>query len=248
MTDFFTEIGRESYEFCSNTEIKGFENCELISNEQLAGYLNEVIPNAHLTACPSIEFTPKDPIFVENPNCCGYFNTTTHEIHIDENGLAREGVNGLLDTIIHEVGHNAHSWLETFHPTIADKWNAIHKASYTEYAHTGIGFVSNYATTNVNEDFAETYYAYVRDPELLQTLSPQKYKFMHDWVFNGIQYAHSVAITPVAMANFNNNINPFLLSAGQEYTVGGIQDNIVSSHIHNDSQSPYRCFDMIAAG
>ena len=50
------------------------------------------------------------------------------------------------------------------------------------------GFVSEYARTNQYEDFAESYKAYVRDPELLQFMNPEKYVFMRDEVCVGQEY------------------------------------------------------------
>ncbi len=49
-------------------------------------------------------------------------------------------------------------------------------------------FVSAYARTNEREDFAESYKAYVHDPERLKRRSLAKYKFMHHYVFKGREY------------------------------------------------------------
>jgi hypothetical protein len=49
-------------------------------------------------------------------------------------------------------------------------------------------FISNYAQTNPAEDFAETVSAYRYNPELLRGVSPDKYQFMKEVVFSGIEY------------------------------------------------------------
>jgi hypothetical protein len=59
----------------------------------------------------------------------------------------------------------------------------------TQSRKTGQGFVSDYARTNKEEDFAESYMAYIRYPQILKAANPVKYKFMRQHVFGGQEYA-----------------------------------------------------------
>ena len=69
-------------------------------------------------------------------------------------------------------------------------WNDLHAESMVQYNEEGTGFVSDYARTNQSEDFAESYAAYIRDPEGLAFQSQEKYDFMRDYVFGGREYAN----------------------------------------------------------
>ena len=156
-------------------EISGFENCELIDNQEIREYIENNIPKEHLNGCPSIEFSPDDPQFIKEPDTLGYFNTLTHEIHINENPVLL-GPDSLLETVVHEIGHNVHENLKWDNPFLAEKWEELYCNS--EY------FVSEYASKSVNEDFAECYAKFIQDPELLKFFCPEKYAFMHEYVFH----------------------------------------------------------------
>lgn len=156
-------------------EITGFENCELVKNDEIREYIENNIPPEHLEGCPSVEFNPNYGLFVENPGTLGCFDRITHEIHINENSEL-VGPDSLLETVVHEIGHNVHENLKCENPRMAEKWEELYVNS--DY------FVSEYATTTVNEDFAECYAKYVQDPELLKFVCPEKYAFMHEYVFH----------------------------------------------------------------
>lgn len=49
-------------------------------------------------------------------------------------------------------------------------------------------FVSNYAASNPSEDFAESMVAYRYDPTKLKILAPEKYNFLKEKVFGGVEY------------------------------------------------------------
>ncbi len=182
--DFPAENGRAT-EFVDHTEISGFETSGLLTNEQLANYIRETIPPSHLEGCPSIEYASSDLYFLLHPDCLAYFDPQNHEIKVGPSErfvMYSEGKEGMIDTVTHEIGHNAHQNLIENRPEVAKGWEEIHLVSGENE------FVSDYARTNVYEDFAETYNTYVRDPELLQFVSPQKYEFMRDVVFSGREY------------------------------------------------------------
>ena len=184
--------GSETREFANATEICNFEGCTLLGNEQLAGYLNETLPPSHLEGCPCIEFDPHNYEFVNSPGTLGFYECGSHAIHIADETRFPGGAEGVLDTVTHEVGHNAYAGLIETNPELAAKWEALNAESWQELLTDGAGFVSDYATTNQYEDFAESYMAYVRDPEKLQILSPDKYAFLHDYVFAGREYQPAI--------------------------------------------------------
>lgn len=57
--------GDETQEFAGPTKIGNFEGCTLLSNEQLASYLNETLPPSHLEGCPRIE-SPEKYVFLHD--------------------------------------------------------------------------------------------------------------------------------------------------------------------------------------
>lgn len=50
--------------------------------------------------------------------------------------------------------------------------------------------ISGYAKTNPREDFAESVSAYRLNPFELRELSPKRYQFIRDFVFDGIEFTH----------------------------------------------------------
>ncbi len=94
-----------------------------------------------------------------------------------------------FQTLIHELGHNIHyaiapelnqrwltmsSWVKT-----GDKW---------EFDSVGACMPSRYAMTSPLEDFAETSSAYRYNARALLAQCPDKYNFMRDNVFHGVEY------------------------------------------------------------
>lgn len=178
--EFGTWVGR--------TEIRGFEGCHAIESEDLAAYLTELIPPSHLEGCPSIEFDPRNPAFLEEPGTLGFFECDSHAIHIASEDSFPDGIEGLLDTVTHEVGHNTHAALMDTSPGLAGEWEEMYASTLRKNRGDDLGFVSEYAKTSQFEDFAESYMTYVRDPGTLMFVSPEKYQFLRDHVFYGREY------------------------------------------------------------
>jgi hypothetical protein len=181
------ETGLNSVEMLEQTSICDFESCGLISTEQISDYIRETLPLTHLEGCPSIQYER-----VSDPSCpaaLGTFYRGSHEIHIWGPTERFDGAEKVIETVTHEVGHNVHENLMAERPEVAERWAQLHAQSIEAYRVDGSGFVSEYARTNVYEDFAESYAAYVRDPERLQFASPEKYAFMEREVFAGREYA-----------------------------------------------------------
>ena len=175
---------KESKEFIGTVEIKNFENCNIINNEKLVQYLDETIPLSHLEKCPSIEYDPN----LKN-GMLGSYEYKNHEIHIgDENRFSN--TEKILDITTHEIGHNTYDILVEKNKELSDKWAQLYDESNNKS--DGTGFVSELSKIRKEEDFAESYMAYIRDPEKLQFMNIDKYEFMRDYIFTGKEYHPSI--------------------------------------------------------
>lgn len=171
-----------------STKLAGFEKISDHGNEAIAEYLKDTIPTEHLEGCPEIKYDPENRLFTENPHALGVYHTDTRKIEVASESRF-ESVDDLLDTIVHETGHNVYANLEKTNPSAIERWEQMYKESkeFGEFD-AGFGFVSEYAKTSRFEDFAESYRAYVRDPELLKFMNATKYEFMKYQVFEGKEY------------------------------------------------------------
>ena len=77
-----------------------------------------------------------------------------------------------IATLIHEVGHVLGYGLDQ-----SPEWTSLPKK-----------FVSIYAKTNQAEDFAETFLAYRVAPQWLKNVSYEKYDFIKEKVFHGLEF------------------------------------------------------------
>lgn len=171
-----------------DTRLSGFERISDGGNEAIGEYLRDTVPEGHLEGCPEIRYNPESRLFTENPNALGAYHTDTREIEIASERRF-ESVDDLLDTIVHETGHSAHTNLEKSNPGAMERWEQMYEESRAfSSLGTGFGFVSEYAKTSRFEDFAESYRAYIRDPELLRFMNESKYEFMKYQVFDGREY------------------------------------------------------------
>jgi hypothetical protein len=183
-SDRTSETGLNQVELINQTEISNFELSNIADTEDVAEYLRDIIPQSHLENCPSIRYEPiPNELY---PNAKGTFTRDSHEICIWGEDIA--GSEELKATLSHEIGHNVHENLMTNNPELANKWQNLHQESLSLYQQNGSGFVTEYAKTNVYEDFADSYMAYIGDPEKLQFYNSEKYEFMRDNVFSGQEY------------------------------------------------------------
>lgn len=175
-------------DMAGDTRLSGFERISDGGNEYIAEYLRDFVPTEHLEGCSEIRYNPESRIFTENPYALGVYYTNTQKIEIaSENRF--ESLDDLLDAIVHETGHNAYTYLEKSSPHIIERWEQIHEESKNfSDLDVGYGFVSEYAKSSCFEDFAESYRAYIRDPELLKFMNESKYEFMKYQVFEGREY------------------------------------------------------------
>ena len=164
--------------------VQGFEKSEILSNEDVAEHLSSELPEEHsdVKRIEEIEYTDKY-VGDESTYIAGRCITDEHEVsRIEVNRQSPEGSHDaeeIKQTITHEVGHNVYYNLSEEQ---RGEWSEI----YDNSARTQ--FVSAYARTNEREDFAESYKAYVHDPERLKRRSLAKYRFMHQCVFKGREY------------------------------------------------------------
>lgn len=93
-----------------------------------------------------------------------------------------------MSSLIHEIGHNIGSRLDQDE---SKKWldfsGWVEKEGKWTSSKTD-QIVSKYGLTNPAEDFAETFTAYRYNPATLKKMSPDKYNYMKDNVFLGLEY------------------------------------------------------------
>lgn len=100
------------------------------------------------------------------------------------------GPQGLrFQTLIHEIGHNMNSAIA---PEINQRWLSMSSWVKTgdkwEFDSVGACMPSRYAMTSPLEDYAETSSAYRYNGRALLAQCPDKYNFMKDNVFRGVEY------------------------------------------------------------
>ncbi|MBN1921594.1 MAG: hypothetical protein JW892_10135 [Anaerolineae bacterium] len=166
-------------------DVSGFSKSEVLTSREVVTFLRNEFPPAHTSKrnLEKIEYT--DQYKSEKPGyyVAGTCYTKDGKSRIEIN---RQNKNGATDagkmksTISHEVGHNVHN--NVMSAEMRDAWKEISQASADDE------YVSDYAKTKVQEDFAETYAFYMLDPEALNEISPEKYEFMREHVFDGKEY------------------------------------------------------------
>lgn len=163
-------------------EFSGFDEYSDFSNQEIDTYIEETIPDWHLDGCDRITCDPEDPAWEEG--ALGYHieygDGSPSEICVAGRDVMEDAGYSEQEVLCHEIGHNAHNNLS---PAAKMEWMEIHANSWETD-----GFVSDYAHYDVYEDFAESYNAYINNPELLKFVSEEKYEFMRDHVFDGREY------------------------------------------------------------
>lgn len=173
-------------------EVQGFEQSGLMTNQEVQEYLSEAFPPEHVNpeSLKSVEYVDMY-LPHEDGNVLGAteYNPFTGTSEIE---IYRQEPDGNFDrsemerTITHEVGHSVYydiGWHELSPSQQA--WEELSANSAPDE------YVSEYAKTNLQEDFAESYATYIHDPELLQEVSLEKYEFMRDHIFHGREYQWS---------------------------------------------------------
>lgn len=226
-------------------EVIGFNEFSELSNTDVENLITTLIPEGHLDNCSNIICNPNDNYWSEMPGAVGY--------HVEYNDgspsmiclAGREAMEGTGETelavLCHEIGHSAFNNM-SFEDTV--KWTELHVESVNIYNETGFGFVSNYAHTNLFEDFAESYSTYITNPDLLKFFSPEKYEFMKENLFNGVEYGQIVDAEGNAALVTKDVEN--LSSQVENQIVAEVSNDIVSSAENSSTNALFRCFSKVA--
>jgi hypothetical protein len=171
---------------CIN-DISNFEASGVLTNQQVQTYLRGTIPLSHLDNCLGIRYIDQF-VAVHATPAAGKFIPLFRQISVYRIGQQSQTAAALLETLTHEVGHNVHFNMRIDNWDLAVRWRELYVASEGTFAERGLGFVSDYARADYFEDFAETYRAYILEPETLKAANPEKYEFMRQEVFAGREY------------------------------------------------------------
>ena len=175
--------------------VNGFEKSGLMTNQDARKYLETRFPDHHIN---NIDMSS---VRYEDRHIAGKDGVkegswerrqmlkNTSIFHRDI-VIYRQNPDGNFDreemkrTLAHEVGHQVYDVYpnEMENMSLKRDWEKI------SGNRPGDQCVSEYARNNKYEDFAESYRAYIEDPELLKKTSMQKYEFMKNKVFKGKEY------------------------------------------------------------
>lgn len=163
-------------------KIRGFGASGVTSDEVVEDYIRRTLPPHHLDHCRGIKYTAVDAAVHSTP-IAGNIIPVYREINIYSHG-AFESEDYLLDTLVHEIGHNVHYNIRRNNFDLDVQWAELFRQSEKDRNL----FISDYAQTNKFEDFAETYMYYIRAPDYLILVNPAKYDYMRLEIFNGQEY------------------------------------------------------------
>lgn len=174
----------EAREVAESPAVSGFEQAGVMTDEEAQKYLEESFPPDHVSpsTIESIEYVDEYQEADGGYVAGRHYYTTETTGHIEIYPQTSQGCTDrgqLEETIAHEVGHNVHANLS---PEAQAAWEQLSTASGPDE------YVSDYARTDVYEDFAESYATYQHDSELLREVSSAKYDFMCDEVYHGREY------------------------------------------------------------
>ena len=97
-------------------------------------------------------------------------------------------------TVLHELGHAYWFGVKT---DLKEKFTGLSwtksKDNWVMKNDSGVGFVTSYAMTSPEEDFADHFSAYVNRPEWLKRKALKKHEFFHSAVFTDSTYFTTVA-------------------------------------------------------
>ena len=168
-------------------QVTNFGASGVITDDQVKQFLHQTIPAGHLDGCRGIEYIPQQAQLHDTP-LAGSIIPVYREIQVYAVSAQYQTTDQVLDTIVHEIGHNVHKNIRSTDMNLDGRWAELYRQSEDTFVRNGLGFVSDYARANKFEDFAETYMAYVRHPEILKYYNPLKYEFMRLEVFQGQEY------------------------------------------------------------
>lgn len=163
--------------------ILDFGQSGVLTDTEVKLYIEERIPPIHLSKLTKIVYadTYKHDDsrlilgeLVHNPLTQTYDTIIIYRQSPDIDDLQRE----MKMTIAHEIGHNV--YFNVLDNAARAEWESLYRTSE--------GFVTTYASSNVYDDFAESYAYYILDPKVLLDADEEKYAFLRDRVFHGREY------------------------------------------------------------
>lgn len=168
-------------------EIRNFEASGVLTDAQVEQYLRQTLPATHLNNCRGIEYV-HTLAKSHGDSIAGNIIPVYRIIFVYALNLQEQDADALLETLVHEIGHNVHMNIRQENFELDVTWAKLFADSQTTFESGGLGFVSDYARSNKFEDFAESYRAYVRNPAALLRANPEKYEFMRQNVFSNREY------------------------------------------------------------
>jgi WXG100 family type VII secretion target len=192
--DWLSSKNGKPSEIPDETKVSSFGKSGVMSDQDVRKFLNKDFPAAHTDPAhlTGIEYTDtyvpaSKPGYYQAGLCTTNTTKNTSFIVINRQSPTGSSDKGSMKgTIAHEVGHNV--YYNVVPEKARNDWDALSNGS------TATQYVSDYAKTNVREDFAETYRTYMLDPDALKAASKDKYEFMRDRVFDGREYGKKKAV------------------------------------------------------
>ena len=171
--------------------VEGFDKSGVTTDKEVKEYLKDTFPERHANniTMESVKYNDK---YVGDKKETELGHWEKKELGKDLDiynkdiviNRQTEGGNVSRDeieaTLAHEVGHQTHNMY--FDNSDRKGWEKLSGDRPQNKC------VSEYARTNSHEDFAESYKAYIRDPESLKKADPEKYNYMQNKVFSGREY------------------------------------------------------------
>lgn len=170
--------------------VEGFDQSGVMNDQEVRDYLKDTLPEKHANniSMDSVRYH-EQTVSTQGGVELGHWESEQkqtflqpdQEIVINEHKLQGDkGQEQMKNTLTHEVGH------QTYAKFLPESDRQAWEKLSGDRAQTEC--VNEYARTDQFEDFAVSYRAYVRDPRSLKQVSPEKYEFMRDKVFEGREY------------------------------------------------------------
>lgn len=179
------DVNMEDVTRVQDLTVANFSESGFTDAPSVGKYIVENIPPEHLNGLSNLEYVNDGQKYAE-----GVMGMWVR----DDNGdqtievYPHDDPGELMNTVAHEIGHNAE---DNVAPGVMDSWGKLYQQSQLAYEDSNgesNEFVTAYAHANSSEDFAESYAYYINDPPYFYAVSPDKYDFLKNDVFNGKEF------------------------------------------------------------
>jgi len=156
-----------------NLKITDFGKQTTINVSEIVSHINR-IPKFHLQKLNQILYDPEryTPKIIDGPS----LEASTQGVYIQSHQLIiifkLHNLDQLLHVLFHEIGH--HVYFKIITQQLKMRW--VKEICRNDK------FITEYASRNAAEDFAETYVSYLLNPDKLKKI-PLKFNFMRKFVF-----------------------------------------------------------------